>query len=90
MDDDVIDAPPEWDRTLLDAFERLPDVGYLAAAQVDDPNSRCAQVFHHESHYVRREANARFNRRHCERYGADCSRRVSLDHFPTTSRGYGS
>src|SRR5262245_40222160 len=31
VDDDVIDAPPGWDSTLLDAFEKLPDIGYLAA-----------------------------------------------------------
>jgi GT2 family glycosyltransferase len=31
LDDDVIAAPDEWDRMLLDAFRRLPEVGFLAA-----------------------------------------------------------
>jgi GT2 family glycosyltransferase len=57
LDDDVIDAPHEWDRTLLEAFNRLPEVGYLAASMVDDPNSWCAEIFHHQSEYVRREVN---------------------------------
>jgi rhamnopyranosyl-N-acetylglucosaminyl-diphospho-decaprenol beta-1,3/1,4-galactofuranosyltransferase len=37
LDDDIVDAPPGWDRTLLDAYEKLPDVGFLAADLVDDP-----------------------------------------------------
>src|SRR3954454_9901278 len=57
LDDDVIDAPRASDRTLLDAFRRLPDVGYLAAAMVDDPNSRVADIFHRHSNYVPREIN---------------------------------
>src|SRR5687768_677548 len=31
LDDDVTDAPQEWDRTLLDAFRQLPAIGFLAA-----------------------------------------------------------
>lgn len=31
VDDDVIEAPQAWDQTLVEAFERLPDIGYLAA-----------------------------------------------------------
>jgi GT2 family glycosyltransferase len=38
VDDDVVDAPPEWDASLLDAFKRLPRIGFLAADLVDDPN----------------------------------------------------
>jgi GT2 family glycosyltransferase len=38
LDDDVIDAPHGWDKTLLDAYEVLPTVGFLAANLVDDPN----------------------------------------------------
>jgi GT2 family glycosyltransferase len=37
LDDEVVDAPPGWDRMLLDAFEKLPDIGFLAADLVDDP-----------------------------------------------------
>jgi rhamnopyranosyl-N-acetylglucosaminyl-diphospho-decaprenol beta-1,3/1,4-galactofuranosyltransferase len=37
LDDDVVDAPPGWDVRLLEAYERLPEVGFLAADIVDDP-----------------------------------------------------
>ena len=37
LDDDVVDAPLGWDRTLLDAFQRLPGIGFLAADIEDDP-----------------------------------------------------
>jgi len=37
LDDDVVNAPPNWDATLLDAFRRLPEIGYLAADLEDDP-----------------------------------------------------
>jgi GT2 family glycosyltransferase len=47
IDDDVTDAPPEWDRTLLDAFKRLPGIGFLAADLVDDPNDEASQYRHH-------------------------------------------
>lgn len=58
LDDDVIDAPDEWDRTLLEGFQRLPEIGYLAASMVDDPNSVCAAIFHDpDAAYVRREVN---------------------------------
>jgi len=43
LDDDVIDAPAGWDRVLLDAFVRLPDVGYLATNLVNDPNDSAAR-----------------------------------------------
>jgi O-antigen biosynthesis protein len=47
LDDDMVDAPPQWDLTLLEAFERLPDVGYLASALVDDPDDPGARAMHH-------------------------------------------
>jgi O-antigen biosynthesis protein len=47
LDDDVIDAPPCWDQTLLDAFLALPRVGFLAANLEDDPNDEAAWVMHH-------------------------------------------
>lgn len=42
LDDDMVDAPAAWDRTLLDAFERLPEVGFLAADLEDDPHDVAA------------------------------------------------
>lgn len=38
LDDDVIEAPVHWDRTLLDAFEQIPNLGHLAADLKEDPN----------------------------------------------------
>lgn len=52
LDEDVIDAPYEWDRTLLDAFIRLPDVGFLATSQVDDEHSLCAHIMHHDDRHL--------------------------------------
>jgi GT2 family glycosyltransferase len=61
LDDDVIDAPPGWDERLLDAFQRLPRIGYLAASLVDDPNDSASQYFKHlrdeRGAYTRREIN---------------------------------
>ncbi len=37
LDDDVVHAPPHWDAILLDAFRRLPKIGFLAADLEDDP-----------------------------------------------------
>ena len=47
LDDDVTDAPAEWDRTLRDAFVKLPKVGFLAADLEDDPNDEASNVRHH-------------------------------------------
>jgi GT2 family glycosyltransferase len=47
LDDDVIDAPAGWDRVLLDAFRRLPEVGFLAADLEDDPHDEAARARHH-------------------------------------------
>jgi GT2 family glycosyltransferase len=46
LDDDMIDAPPEWDRRLLEAFRALPEVGFLAANLVDDPNDVAAHTMY--------------------------------------------
>ena len=48
LDDDMIDAPAMWDRSLLEAFERLPSVGFLAANLVDNPHDQAARVMYHE------------------------------------------
>ena len=47
VDDDVVDAPRHWDATLLDAFVRLPQIGFLAADLEDDPHDVASQVRHH-------------------------------------------
>jgi dTDP-3-amino-3,4,6-trideoxy-alpha-D-glucose transaminase len=52
LDDDMIDAPPEWDRRLLEAFERLPEVGFLAANLVDNPYDKTAQVMYHRDAHL--------------------------------------
>jgi GT2 family glycosyltransferase len=46
VDDDVIDAPPLWDQTLLEAFERLPDIGYLAANLANNPHDITSGVMY--------------------------------------------
>ncbi len=48
LDDDMIDAPPEWDRQLLEAYDRLPGIGFLAANLVDNPHDQAARVMYHE------------------------------------------
>lgn len=58
LDDDVIEAPQRWDETLLEAFLRLPKVGFLSASLVDDPNDSASQYIKH----LREERNA-FTRR---------------------------
>jgi GT2 family glycosyltransferase len=59
LDDDVIEAPPRWDETMLDAFRRIPKIGYLAANLVDDPNDSASQYMKYlreqRSAYTRRE-----------------------------------
>jgi rhamnopyranosyl-N-acetylglucosaminyl-diphospho-decaprenol beta-1,3/1,4-galactofuranosyltransferase len=46
LDDDITDAPAEWDSTLLDAFQRLPNIGYLSADLVFDENDEASRVRH--------------------------------------------
>ena len=48
LDDDMIEAPPEWDRSLLEAFERLPKIGFLAANLVDNPHDQASRVMYVE------------------------------------------
>jgi GT2 family glycosyltransferase len=54
MDDDIIDAPQGWDERMLNAFRRIPRMGYLSANLVDDPNDSAAQYVK----YLREERNA--------------------------------
>jgi GT2 family glycosyltransferase len=44
LGDDIIDAPARWDEMLLDAFRRLPNIGFLAADFVDDEHDECAHL----------------------------------------------
>jgi GT2 family glycosyltransferase len=59
LDDDVVEAPRNWDETLLDAFLRIPNIGYLAANLVDDPNDSASQYIKYlreqRSAYTRRD-----------------------------------
>jgi GT2 family glycosyltransferase len=61
LDDDVIEAPSRWDETLLDAFLRIPKIGYLATSLVDDPNDSAARYIKYlreeRKAYTRRELN---------------------------------
>jgi GT2 family glycosyltransferase len=61
LDDDVIEAPVGWDAQMLDAFRRIPKMGYLSANLVDDPNDSAAQYIK----YLREERNA-YTRREVE------------------------
>jgi len=54
LDDDVIEAPDGWDAQLLDAFLRIPRMGYLSANLVDDPKDSASQYVK----YLREERNA--------------------------------
>jgi GT2 family glycosyltransferase len=47
LDDDVVDAPAEWDAILLDAFRKLPAIGFLAADLEDDPHDLASRYRHH-------------------------------------------
>jgi GT2 family glycosyltransferase len=46
VDDDIIDAPANWDAALLDAFDRLPMIGYLAANLRDDEHDVNANIMY--------------------------------------------
>ena len=46
VDDDIVDAPSHWDATLVDAFDRLDEIGFLAANLVNDPHDTTAAYMH--------------------------------------------
>ena len=46
VDDDVIDAPPDWDRALVESYMRLPDLGYLAANLAPNPHDVTSGVMY--------------------------------------------
>lgn len=47
LDDDMIDAPRDWDLTLQEAFQQLPEIGFLAASLVNNPHDISAQYRYH-------------------------------------------
>jgi GT2 family glycosyltransferase len=53
VDDDVIEAPQGWDKTLLDAFQKIPNIGYLVADLKEDPNDSAYRYLE----YVKNERN---------------------------------
>ena len=57
VDDDVVNAPAEWDSMLLHAFKRLPKIGFLAADLEDDPHDRAAYFRYHVHEYTLVEEN---------------------------------
>lgn len=46
VDDDIIDAPANWDDILLESFLRLEQFGYLAANLVNNPNDTTARIMY--------------------------------------------
>jgi GT2 family glycosyltransferase len=46
VDDDVVDAPQDWDRKLRDAYRRLPEIGFLEAKLLDDGHSPRADLLY--------------------------------------------
>jgi GT2 family glycosyltransferase len=54
LDDDVVEAPPNWDETLLNAYRRLPQIGRLAANLAYDPNDVASRYLR----YMREERGA--------------------------------
>lgn len=48
LDDDMIDAPAEWDRALFDAYQKLPTIGFLAGSLVDNPHDTASQIMYRE------------------------------------------
>jgi GT2 family glycosyltransferase len=57
LDDDIVDAPPGWDATLLDAYRRLPAIGYLSADLCDDPHDVATHYRYHVYEYTETEVN---------------------------------
>jgi GT2 family glycosyltransferase len=53
VDDDVIEAPRNWDERLLDAFRKIPNIGYLVADLKEDPNDSAYRYLQ----YVKNERN---------------------------------
>jgi GT2 family glycosyltransferase len=50
LDDDIIDAPQDWDLTLLEAFKKVPSMGFLAADILDDGKSIASDLRYRKDH----------------------------------------
>ena len=46
LDDDVVEAPPEWDQSLLTAYRQLPEIGFLAADLEEDEFDEASLIRH--------------------------------------------
>lgn len=57
LDDDVVDAPPGWDAVLLDAYRRLPTIGFLSADLRDDPHDSATHHRYRLYEYTEAELN---------------------------------
>jgi GT2 family glycosyltransferase len=44
LDEDVVDAPLEWDRALMRGFDQLPEIGFLATNLVNNPHDVTSQI----------------------------------------------
>ena len=54
LDDDVVSAPERWDETLLYAYRRLPEIGFLCASIAYDPDDSASAYLR----YMREEVGA--------------------------------
>ena len=52
LDDDMIDAPENWDRSMLEAYEALPQVGFLQARLADDGFSPGSDLFYRTNKHL--------------------------------------
>jgi len=52
LDDDMIDAPQDWDRTMLEAYQALPKIGFLQARLADDGFSPGSDLFYRENRHL--------------------------------------
>ena len=48
LDDDIIDAPEQWDQKLLEVFQAVPKAGYIASNIIDDGHSVASNIFYRE------------------------------------------
>ena len=44
LGDDIVDAPERWDETLMNAFDKLPSIAFLAADFADDEHDEMAEL----------------------------------------------
>ena len=54
LDDDVVEAPERWDETLLHAYRRLPEIGFLCASIAYDPDDPASRYLRYMREEVRR------------------------------------